>query len=441
MFFSGRQSSMSSSDLANIEERAASIMSEDQQDGDDTPSKINNDDQDDDHKFVPLVSHPSIGPLMRKNSSFARIVSAKREGSVNVSALNLTNRLYKFFHFDDAKDKPDVLVLFCGGTLIMRENDDGSLVVNETETAIDMLLNMEPQLTNEIANLKVHFVDNIDSSNMCPELWDTIATTIAENYDYYDGFVVTHGTDTMAYTASALSFVLQDLGKPVVLTGAQIPGGRIETDARRNFVNAVRVATLSKCGVMIVFDCDIVLGSRSHKLSESKLDAFGTINYRNLGEIRIDIRFADFARERHSRPLQCQPGFESDVSVFTLFPGFPAKDIVNAIAYGCKGIILRGYGSGNISSCYLEAIKLAQQKKIPVVVNSQCLEGATLMHLYDVGKQALDHGVIQAYDMSNECVITKLMWSLRHASSYDEIRELMHTDFTGELNRDFKLFR
>jgi len=376
--------------------------------------------------------------LSRRSSSYMRLENATREGSVNVAALNLTNRLYKFFR--DANTKPDVLVLFCGGTLIMREDDDGSLVVNETDTAIEMLLNMEPRL-DEIANLQVHFVDNIDSSNMSPELWDTIANVIHEQYNHYDGFVITHGTDTMAYTASALSFVLQDLGKPVVLTGAQIPGGRIETDARRNFVNAVRVATLSKCGVMLVFDGDIILGARSHKLSESKLDAFGTINYRALGEIRIDVRFAEFAVTRHARPLHYQPGFEANIAVFTLFPGFPAKDIVNAIAYGAKGIILRGYGSGNISSCYIEAIKLAKEKKIPVVVNSQCLEGATLMHLYDVGKQALNHGVIQAYDMSTECIITKLMWSLRHAKNYEQIQELMHTNYTGEISKKGQLYR
>ena len=206
-------------------------------------------------------------------------------------------------------------------------------------------------------------------------------------------------------------------------------------------MNAVRVATLSKCGVMLVFDGDIILGARSHKLSESKLDAFGTINWRNLGEIRIDIRFSDDAKERHSRPLLCKHGFEPNIAVFTLFPGFPAKDIVSAIAYGAKGIILRGYGSGNISSDYIEAVKLAKEKKIPVVVNSQCLEGATLMDLYDVGKQALNNGVIQAYDMSMECVITKLMWCLRHASGYDEIKKLMHTNYTGELSKNAKLYR
>lgn len=358
-----------------------------------------------------------------------------REASVNASILRLTD-LYKCF---DGTVTPRVLILFCGGTLIMRENDDGSLVVNDQSVAIDLLLHMEPRIT-EIADLEVHFVDNIDSSNMSPEKWDAIGSVIYEKYNQYDGFVITHGTDTMAYTSSALSFILGDLGKPVVITGAQIPAGRIETDARRNFVNAVRVATLDRAGVMVVFDGDIILGSRAHKMSESKLDAFCPINWGLYGEVRIDIRFCDTAKHRHDRPLQFRPGFDNQIAVFTLFPGFPAKDIVSAIDWGVKGIILRGYGSGNISYVYLEALGLAKEREIPVVINSQCLEGATLMHLYDVGRQALNHGVIQAYDMSMECIITKLMWAIRHADNYQHIREIMHTDFTGELNKTGKLF-
>ena len=321
----------------------------------------------------------------------------------------------------------------------MRENQDGSLVVNDKDKAISLLLHMEPRLS-QIATLQVHYVDNIDSSNMSPQLWDTIAGVIHDRYHDFDGFVITHGTDTMAYTASALSFSLGDIGKPVAITGAQIPGGRLETDARRNFVNAVRVATLSKAGVMLIFDDDIILGARSHKLSESKLNAFGPVNWGLHGEIRIDIRFSEEAKERHDRPLQFRPGFESDIAVFTLFPGFPARDIESAIEWGVKGIILRGYGSGNISYKYLDAVKLAKLKRIPVVVTTQCLEGATLMHLYDVGKQALDNGVIQGYDMSTECIITKLMWALKHTDKYEEIRSVMHTDYTGEINIEGKLY-
>lgn len=379
--------------------------------------------------FSSIKSADSSNALLYEDDHVAR------QASINPSALQASES-YQCFK----NSLPRVLILFCGGTLIMRENEDGSLVVNDKDVAISMLLNLEPRLTSEVAQLDVEYIDNIDSSNMSPEQWDSIGRAIHAKYNEYDGFVITHGTDTMAYTSSALSFVLRDLGKPVVLTGAQIPAGRIGSDARRNFCYAVRIATLDRAGVMLVFDGDIILGARAHKMSESKLDAFGPINWGLYGEIRIDILFSNDAKQRHDRPLQFQPGFEKEVAVFTLFPGFPPSHVVNAIKHGCKGIILRAYGSGNISGVYLDAIRLAKENKIPVVVNTQCLEGATLMHLYDVGRQALNAGAIQAYDMSTECIITKLMWALKHADAYEEVRAIMHTNYTGEINQEGKLF-
>jgi L-asparaginase len=381
-----------------------------------------------------------------------------REISVNPSALHVTNSYQQFPRRknsgslgdgDDNVDDivvvddeplPKVLILFCGGTLIMHENDDGFLVVNDKDVAIELLLNMEPKL-KDIAQLDVHYIDNIDSSNMSPTLWDAIGAVIDNQYDAYAGFVITHGTDTMAYTASALSFVLQDLGKPVVMTGAQIPGSRIETDARRNFVNAVRVALLDRAGVMLVFDGDIILGARSHKISESKLDAFAPINWGLHGEVRIDIRFSNHAKARHDRPLDFQPGFETNIAVYTLFPGFPCTELMASLERGgMKGVVLNAYGSGNISYHYLNAITLARSKGIPVVVTTQCLEGATLMHLYDVGRQALNCGAIQAYDMSKECIVTKLMWALKRTTNLSEIQAILHTNFTGEINIEGKLY-
>jgi L-asparaginase len=203
---------------------------------------------------------------------------------------------YKYF---TEEEKPNVLILFCGGTIIMKASADGSLIVPEDkEEAVQLLIDLEP-LVDEIANLDVKFIENIDSTNMNNRIWDKIGQVIDDNYDSYDGFVITHGTDTLAYTASALSFSLGDLGKPVCITGAQIPGGRLETDARMNFVNAVRIATLKKAGVMVVFNESVILGARSHKMSESKLNAFGSMNRHNYGEIRVDIRFREEAKDRH----------------------------------------------------------------------------------------------------------------------------------------------
>ncbi|MBD3289734.1 hypothetical protein GF337_13085, partial [candidate division KSB1 bacterium] len=223
-----------------------------------------------------------------------------------------------------------VLILFCGGTLVMEVNEEGALQTPPKTRAIRNLRKIEPKL-NEIADLSVSYIDNIDSTNIQPQHWDRMARVIYENYDEYDGFVITHGTDTMAYTSNALSFALHEIGKPVILTGAQIPGSYLESDARRNLINAVRVATLDVSGVMVVFDEEIILGCRASKVSESKLDSFESINWDPLGELRIDIQFADFRMHRHNRKINIHPGFEPNLSIITMIPGLPVDLLVNTI--------------------------------------------------------------------------------------------------------------
>jgi L-asparaginase len=333
---------------------------------------------------------------------------------------------------------PKVLILFCGGTIVMAKTKAGILDMVDKDQAIHDLLTIEPRI-HDLANISVEYVDNIDSSNITTEHWDTIARIIEKNYDTYDGFVITHGTNTMAYTSSALSFSLQNLGKPVVLTGSQIPGNLIETDARRNFVNAIRLATMDISGVMVVFDEEIMLGARASKVSESKLDAFETINWDDLGEIRLDIRLSDEHRPRHNRPLNLRAGFDNNIVVITLYPQMNPMTLKAALHEGVGGVILRGYGAGGISYAYLDILKDLKKRKIPVVISTQCMEGATLMHMDDVGTQALQTGVIQAYDMSIECTITKLMWALKHAQ-YEGIQGIMHRNYTGEINVEGKIY-
>lgn len=332
-----------------------------------------------------------------------------------------------------------ILILFCGGTLVMEEDETGTLQIPPKERAIGNLLSIEPKL-EQIANLDVIYIDNIDSTNICPYHWDRIAEVIADNYEAYEGFVITHGTDTMAYTASALSYVLQNPGKPVILTGAQIPGGHIESDARRNLTNAIRVAIMDISGVLIVFGEAIILGSRATKVSESKLDAFETINWDPLGEIRIDIRFSDDRKPRHAGKLNLETGFEANIAVITLIPGTPVSMLINLLDSGIKGLVLRGYGPGNIAYQYLDVIHHANSLNVPVVINTQCSEGATLMNLYDVGKKALELGVIEAYDMSIESVSTKMMWALKRAKSSEQIKTIMHHNYCGEINKEGKIF-
>lgn len=327
-----------------------------------------------------------------------------------------------------------VLVIFCGGTIVMEEKEDGSLNVPENkDTAIEILKNIEPRLT-QIGDYDIEFIANIDSTNITPAEWDRILYAIKKNYKSYDGFVITHGTDTMAYTASALSIAIKGLGKPIVLTGAQIPGSKMESDARRNLVNAFRVAVMDISGVFIVFDERIILGSRATKASESRLDAFQSVNGEDAGEIKIEIKIKEWVKKRvkEEHDIEVEPGFESDIFVYTLSPGCDPSDLEFLLQnQKIKGIVIRGYGTGNIPYGFEGFFRKAREKGLPVIVTSQCLHGKTMMSVYDVGKRILELGGIEGYDQSLETLCVKLMWALRHCP--DKVKEVIHKNFTGEI--------
>lgn len=325
--------------------------------------------------------------------------------------------------------KKKVLVLFCGGTIVMEEKEDGSLNVPDSkETAIEILKSIEPRLSS-IAEYEIEFIANIDSTNITPKEWDKILFAIKNNYKKYDGFVITHGTDTMAYTASALSIAIKNLGKPIVLTGSQIPGYKIETDARRNLVNAFRLAVMDVSGVFIVFDEKIILGSMATKASESKLDAFESVGGEDAGEIRADLKIKDWVKRRvkEEHDIEIEPGFEPDTFVYTLTPGCDPYDLEFLLQNNrIKGIIIRGYGTGNIPYTFESFFKKAKEKGLPVVVTTQCLHGKTIMGVYDVGKRFVELGAIEGGEQSLETLCVKLMWALKN--SPDRVKEIIHKE-------------
>jgi L-asparaginase len=325
-----------------------------------------------------------------------------------------------------------VCVLMCGGTIVMTENVLGVLAPPDKNSAINAIQYLAPGL-EAIVDWDVHFIANIDSSDMTPAVWDRIAQEIYDRYAEYDGFVLTHGTDTMAYTASALSFSLHKIGKPVILTGAQIPGNRIDTDARRNFVNAMRLATENIAGVWLVFGDRLILGCRASKVSHSKIDAFESVNVPPFGEIGTEIRITHPVAQRHSHAWRLQKGFDSHVCVVSLVPGMPSALLMDVVEKGVHGIVLVAFGTGNIPHSYLPFLERCRSLKIPVVVRSQCLEGSTKMEAYETGRQALQFNAIQAMDMSLESTITKLMWTLHKKMPYEEIESAMLTDSAGEV--------
>jgi len=333
--------------------------------------------------------------------------------------------------------KKKILILFCGGTIIMKENAEGALEVpTDKNEAIEILKNTEPEL-DKLANIDIQYIANIDSTNMNPNKWDKIIDEILNNYDDYDGFVITHGTDTMAYTSSALSIAISNLGKPIILTGSQIPAHEIDSDARRNLVNAVKVATLNISGVFIVFDERIIIGGRATKASESKLDAYTSVNNNDAGEIRINIRIRDDIPKRKNGKLKIKKGFEPNIYVYTLTPGCNPENLEFILkSKKIKGIILRAYGTGNLPYNFENFFIKAKKRKMPVVVMSQCLNGMTIMKSYEVGKRALELGVIEGYDHSLESLSVKLMWALKHYP-YEKIPDIINKNFSGELRKEY----
>lgn len=303
----------------------------------------------------------------------------------------------------------------------------------EVANSPEQLFQLEPRIS-EVADISVELIDNIDSTNMTNKHWEKMVEIINQKYNDYDGFVLTTGTNTMAYASAALSFALEDLGKPVVLTGAQIPAESLATDARNNLTNALRVATMDLAGVFVVFGTKIIIGCRAKKMSESDLDAFKSFNQSDFGEIGVAIKIGMKGFDKHDRPLQAKNGFDDNVVCLTCIPGLKPDYIVSLIDQGVRGLVLRAFGSGDLPYDFLPALEYAREKEVPVVVTTQCPGGATLMGMNDVGLKALNTGVIQAFDMCMEAMSTKLMWLLAQKIPYNEIRRLMGVNLRGEVS-------
>jgi L-asparaginase len=323
-----------------------------------------------------------------------------------------------------------ILILFCGGTISMHKDEaTGTLLSSH---AADQLFSLEPRL-REVADFDVHYVCNMDSTNLAISEWEAMTRLIEESYDKYDAFLITQGTNTLAFTSSALSFSLQGLGKPVVLTGAQIPVEAMSTDGRNNFINAVRVCCMNLAGVFVVFGSKIILGCRAKKVSEAELDAFNSFNDGDFGEINIGIRINKTYTRRHGNFPAIRNGFEPNIICLTMIPGFNTKFIDGLLDSGAKGLIIRAVGSGDLPYDWLPSLERATAMKIPVLVTTQC-RGSTIMGVNDPGYRLLGVGAIQVFDMSMEAMSTKLMWLLKQNTPFEKMKERIQTNIAGEIN-------
>jgi len=323
-------------------------------------------------------------------------------------------------------------VLLTGGTLLMRAKPSG--VLEPDDVAKDLLA--EVPILERVAEIETRVVMNLDSADMQPADWVTLARVIHEAIacGAYTGIVIVHGTDTMAYTASALALMLGPLPIPVVLTGAQRPLAEVRTDARGNLVDAALVATLDVPEVCIVFHTRVLRGVRSMKRDAWGLEAFDSPNCAPLVELGLDVDIAPHVRAAgRLRPFDAR--LETRVLSVRVFPGMDPELVRGAIRVGVRGLVLEAYGTGNLphlGGSLIPVLEEATARGVPVVVVSQCPRGAVEMGRYDGGALAESAGAISGGDMTREAAIAKLMIGLARYDGAGDLRAYVEADTVGE---------
>ncbi len=326
-----------------------------------------------------------------------------------------------------------ILLLSTGGTIASRPGSDGL----EPEMSGQELLSCLGDLTGRF-QVEVQQIMNLDSSNVQAEEWRIMARSVYENYDRYDGFIITHGTDTMAYSASMLSFMLKNLRKPVVFTGSQIPMDNMLTDARNNLFCALAAVEADIQGVSVAFNRHIIRGCRAVKVRTMGFDAFESVNAKYLGEIFADgLRVYDRQLPREDGELQLLDNVSTDVFLLKLIPNTNPRLFDHLAQIGYRGVVLETFGAGGMHfhrRDLLEKLRMLEKKGILVAACSQCLYEPSNFTIYEVGRKLLETGAIPAGDMTTEAAVTKLMWALGQSGDPGVVRQLFLKNCTGEIS-------
>lgn len=337
----------------------------------------------------------------------------------------------------------NVLLIYTGGTIGMSRNPaTGAL----EPLNFEHLLRNVPELEQFSTHISTYqFNPPIDSSDMTPQLWTDIAHIIANNYTLYDGFVVLHGTDTMAYTASALSYMLENLTKPVILTGSQLPIGQLRTDGKENLITSIEIAaakhhdgTAMVPEVGIYFNGHLLRGNRTTKQSADEFNAFESFNYTHLVDAGVNISYHEdyILKPDFSRPMTPHFQLDNNVIVFTLFPGIREDLVRHIIATpNLRSIVMRTYGSGNAPQkpWLLNALREGNKNGKIIVNISQCMAGMVEMGRYDTGYQLKSAGVVSGFDSTVESAVTKLMYLQARFDDPDKVRCYMTQSIRGEI--------
>ncbi|NSL63879.1 asparaginase [Yersinia pestis] len=332
--------------------------------------------------------------------------------------------------------KKSIYVAYTGGTIGMQRSDNGYIPVSGH---LQRQLALMPEFHRpEMPDFTIHeYAPLIDSSDMTPEDWQHIANDIQQNYDLYDGFVILHGTDTMAFTASALSFMLENLAKPVIITGSQIPLAELRSDGQTNLLNALYLAANHPVNeVSLFFNNQLFRGNRTTKAHADGFDAFASPNLSVLLEAGIHIRRqSSVVSPTSNGPLIVHRITPQPIGVVTIYPGISGAVVRNFLLQPVKALILRSYGVGNApqKAELLDELKNASDRGIVVVNLTQCISGSVNMGGYATGNALAQAGVISGFDMTVEAALTNCNYLLSQSLSPNEIRQLMQQNLRGEL--------
>lgn len=316
----------------------------------------------------------------------------------------------------------------------MYKTPEGSLKPFDLETLSTQI----PELNTFDIDIKAISIEQpIDSSNMSIDVWVQLAKLIQKEYDNYNGFVILHGSDTMAYTASALSFMLENLNKPVILTGAQLPIGVRRTDAKENIITSIEIAGQGSIPeVCVYFEYRLMRGNRCTKANAEHFEAFKSPNFINLAEAGLKIKYSPISYDHTEKGLKLHTKLSDDVVVLKLFPSMKKEYVQSILDLPYKGIILETFGAGNAttSEWFLESIKQATDEGKIILNVSQCLSGSVSQGLYETSSKLEELGVISGKDMTVEAALTKLMYLLGSEHTDDKLKNLLQISLRGELS-------
>jgi L-asparaginase len=340
------------------------------------------------------------------------------------------------------EDKSKILVIYTGGTIgMIMDKDSGTLLPLDFEHMSQLI----PELNNCNYELDyISFDPTVDSSNMNPERWIHLANIIEEQYEAFDGFVVLHGSDTMSYSASALSFMLENLNKPVIFTGSQLPLGVNRTDGKENFITSVEIASHHEDDTPIVpevciyFENELYRANRTFKYNAENFDAFRSVNYPVLADVGVYIKYNKNAiRRPNFKKMKVHKQLDTSVAVLKLFPGITDEVVRGTLGIkGLKAVVLETYGTGNTHTddSFISILKEAIDQGLFILNVTQCKGGAVEHGKYQASVPLSEAGVVSGLDMTLESAITKLMFLLGKGYSGSKLKSAMQTSLRGELS-------